>query len=94
MSTDQCLWCRCSDEGELKGVIGIHVDDFLIGLADGGKGGKWMSEIKSLYRWDLGKLLNLNLLESECDNSVIFQEQLILKTAPTNSSLKLPSKNP
>ena len=35
MLTDQCLWCRYSDDGELKGVIGIHVDDFLIGLADG-----------------------------------------------------------
>ena len=35
MSTDQCLWCRYSDDGELKWVIGIHVDDFLIGLADG-----------------------------------------------------------
>ena len=51
MSTDQCLWCRYSDHGVLKGVIGIHVDDFLISLADGGKGEKWMSEIKSLYRW-------------------------------------------
>ena len=51
MSTDQCLWCRYSDHGELKGVIGIHVDDLLIGLADGGKGEKWMSERKSLYRW-------------------------------------------
>ena len=48
---DQCLWCRYSDDGELKGVIGIHVDDFLIGLADGDIGEKWMSEIKSLYRW-------------------------------------------
>ena len=45
MSTDQCLWCRFSDDGELKGVIGIHVDDFLIGLADGALGEKWMSEI-------------------------------------------------
>ena len=35
MSIDQRLWCRHSDDGELKGVIGIHVDDFLIGLADG-----------------------------------------------------------
>ena len=50
MSTDQCLWCRCSDHGELKGVIGIHVDDFLIGLAKT-LGEKLMSEIKSLYRW-------------------------------------------
>ena len=48
MSTDQCLWCRDSDDSELKGVIGIHVDDFLIGLADGALGEKWMSEIKSL----------------------------------------------
>ena len=40
MSTDQCLWCRYSDDGELKGVIGIHVDDFLIGLADGMLGEK------------------------------------------------------
>ena len=46
MSTDQCLWRRYSDDGELKGVIGIHVDDFLIGLADGILGEKWMSEIK------------------------------------------------
>ena len=46
MSTDQCLWCRYSDNGELKGVIGIHVDDFLIGLADGTLGEKWMFEIK------------------------------------------------
>ena len=35
MSIDQCLWCRYSDDGKLKGVIGIHVDDFLIGLTDG-----------------------------------------------------------
>ena len=46
MSTVQCLWCRYSDNGEfLNGVIGIHVDDFLIGLADGWLGEKWMSEI-------------------------------------------------
>ena len=32
-------------------MIGIHVDGFLIGLADGTLGEKWMSEIKSLYRW-------------------------------------------
>ena len=38
-----------SDDGELKGIIGIHIDDFLIGLADGDKSEKWMSEIKSLY---------------------------------------------
>ena len=36
--------------GELKRVIGKHVDDFLIGLADGEIGDKWMSEIKFLYR--------------------------------------------
>ena len=59
----------CSDDGELKGVIGIHVDDFLIGLADGEIGEKWMSDIKSLYRWGSWKLQNLNLLESEGDNS-------------------------
>ena len=34
----------------LKGVIGIHVDDFLIGLAGGALGEKWMFETKSLYR--------------------------------------------
>ena len=55
MSTDQCLWCRYSDDGELKGVIGIHVDDFLI--ADGMLGEKWMSEIKSLYSWGSWKIL-------------------------------------
>ena len=27
-------------DGELKGVIGMHVDDFLIGLADGDIGEK------------------------------------------------------
>ena len=32
-----------------KRVIGIHVDHFLIGLADGTLGEKWMSEIKSFY---------------------------------------------
>ena len=56
MSTDQCLWCRYSDDGEMKGVIGIHVDDFLIGLADWALGEKWMSEIKSLYRWGSWKV--------------------------------------
>ena len=54
--TDQCLWCRYSDDGELKGVIEIHVDDFLIGLADGILGEKWMSEMKSLYRWGSWKV--------------------------------------
>ena len=56
MSTDQCLWCRYSDDGELQGVIGIHVDDFLNGLEDGALGEKWMSEIKSLYRWRSWKI--------------------------------------
>ena len=92
MSTDQCLWCRYSDDGELKGVIGIHVDDFLIGLADGILGEKWMSEIKSLcIVGDFGRFRNLNLLESGCDNVVTFPSQLTLKTTPTSSSLKLPS---
>ena len=40
---------------------------------------------------DLGKFLNLNLLEPGCDNIVAFPSQLTLKTTPTNSSLKLPS---
>ena len=44
MSTDQCLWCRYSDDGELKGVIGIHVDDFFIVLADGILGEKWVRD--------------------------------------------------
>ena len=56
MSTDQCLWCRYFDNCELKEVIGIHVDDFLIGLADGTLGEKWMSEIESLYRWGSWKI--------------------------------------
>ena len=56
ISTDQCPWCRSSDDGELKEVIGIHVDDFLIGLADAAFGEKWMSEIKSLYRWGSWKV--------------------------------------
>ena len=29
--------------------MGIHVDDFFVGLADGDMDEKWMSEIKSLY---------------------------------------------
>ena len=91
MSIDQCLWCRYSCGGELKGVIGIHVDDFLIGLADGEIGEKRMSEIRSLYRWGSRKTSESDLLESECDNSVILQKQLISKTTPTDSSLKLPS---
>ena len=45
MSTGLCLWCPCSDDGELEGVVGLHVDDFLIGLADGEIGEKWMCEI-------------------------------------------------
>ena len=85
MSTDQCLWCRYSDDGELKGVIGIHVDDFLIGLADGMLGEKFC------IAGDLGRFRNLNLLESGCDNIVTFPSQLTLKTTLTNSSLKLPS---
>ena len=45
MSSDQCLWCRYYEDGELKGVIGIHVGDFLIGLEHGETCEKWMSEI-------------------------------------------------
>ena len=40
---------------------------------------------------DLGRFLNLNLLESGCDNVVTFPSQLTLKTTPTISSLKLRS---
>ena len=50
MSTDKCLWCRYSNNAELRGVLGILVDDFFIGLADGAMGAKWMSEIQSSYR--------------------------------------------
>ena len=87
MSTDQCLWCRYSDDRELKGVIGIHVDDFLIGLADGALGEKWMSEIKSLYRWGSWKIS-----ESEFAGIRVRQHRdFSMKTTPTSSSLKLPS---
>ena len=51
MSTDQCLWCRNSDDDELKAVLGIHVDDFQIGLADGVLRRMWLSETQLLYRW-------------------------------------------
>ena len=91
MSTDQCLWCRYSHDGELKGVIGIHVDDFLIGLADEILGEKWMSEIKSLCRWGSWKISESEFAGIGCDNIVTFPSQLTLKTTPTNSSLKLPS---
>ena len=72
MSTDQCLWCRYSQDGELMSVIEIYGDDFLMCVTDGVIGEKCKSEIQMLYRWDLGKHLNLNLLESKCDNSVTF----------------------
>ena len=39
---------RYSDDGELYGGVGFHVDDFLIGLADGVIGEKWLSEIQML----------------------------------------------
>ena len=92
MSTDQCLWCRYFDDGELRGVIGIHVDDFLIGLADGALGEKGMSVIKSLYRWGSWKISESEFAGIRvCDNIVTFLSQLTLKTTPTNSSLKLPS---
>ena len=50
------MWCRYCDDGELKGIIGIHVDDFLIGLADGDTGDKWMCGFKSLHRWRSWKI--------------------------------------
>ena len=81
MSTDQCLWYPYSDDGELKGVIGVHVDDFLIGLADGFLGEKWMSEIV-LVSLEILEVVNLNLMESGCDNIVPFPSQLTLKTTP------------
>ena len=40
MSTDQCLWGRYADGGSMPGVIGIDVDDFLIGLPAGALGDK------------------------------------------------------
>ena len=40
----------------LRGVIGMHVGDFLISLADVMFGEKWMYEIKSLYRWGSWKV--------------------------------------
>ena len=46
MSTEQSLWCRYSDDGELKGVNGTHIDDFLIVLAESETGEIWMAEIK------------------------------------------------
>ena len=74
MSTDQCLRCRCSDDGELKAVIGIQVDDFLIGLADGEIGEKWMSEIKSLQRWGSWKTSESEFggipVRQQCDFSI------------------------
>ena len=48
--------CCYSDDVELTWVIGIHVDDFLIGLLNGILGEKRMSEIRSLYRWGSWKV--------------------------------------
>ena len=91
MSTDHCLWCRYSDDGELKDVIGIHVDDFLIGLADWMLVEKWMSEIKSLYRWGSWKISESEFAGIRVRQHRDFPSQLALKTSPTSSSLKLPS---
>ena len=68
MSTDPCLWCRYSDDGELKRVSGTHVDDFLIGLAGGDMGENGCLRSSLCIAGDLGNLRNLNLLESECDH--------------------------
>ena len=91
MSTDQCLWCRYSGDGELKGVIGIHVDDFLIGLADGILGEKWMSEIKSLYRWGSWKVSESEFAGIRVRQHRDFSITVDLGATPTDSSLKLPS---
>ena len=56
MVGNPCRLINVSDDGELKGVIGTLVDDFLIGLEDGMLGEKWMSETKSLYRWGSWKV--------------------------------------
>ena len=42
---------RFTQKERTNNHTGIHVGDFLIGLADGEAGEKWMSEIESLYRW-------------------------------------------
>ena len=88
MSTDRCLWCRYSDDGELKGVIGIHVDDFLIGLAYGALGEKWMSAMKSLYRWGSWKVSESEFAGTRVRQHRDFSFTMTLKRTPTNSSLK------
>ena len=91
MSTDQCLWCRYSDDGELKGVIGIHVDDFLIGRADGEIGEKWMSEMKSLYRWGTWKTSDSEFAGIRVRQQVDFSITVDLGDHANKFSLKLPS---
>ena len=48
MSTNQCLWCRYCEDGDLKTC---YLEHLLIGLVDGRIGEKWLSEIQMLCRW-------------------------------------------
>ncbi|CAK0810363.1 unnamed protein product, partial [Prorocentrum cordatum] len=52
LRTDQCVWILLDTNNQLKGIIGVHVDDFIIGGDETSKLYRDAEKaIKDLYRW-------------------------------------------
>ncbi|CAE7292450.1 RE1 [Symbiodinium sp. KB8] len=78
-SSDACMWCY-RDEGELKGLISGHVDDFIFGGDDAHQG--WCEKLRKIqeqFRW------------GDWETDKFTQCGVLIETTPQGFSLSQPS---
>ncbi|CAE7638720.1 unnamed protein product, partial [Symbiodinium sp. CCMP2456] len=78
-SSDACMWCY-RDQGELKGLISGHVDDFIFGGDDSHEG--WCDKLKQIrehFRW------------GDWETDKFTQCGVLIETTPQGFSLSQPS---
>ena len=78
-SSDSCMWCY-RDQGELKGLISGHVDDFIFGGDDDHAG--WCEKLKQIqerFRW------------GDWEMDKFTQCGVLIKTVPQGFELSQPS---
>jgi hypothetical protein len=85
LNTDRCLWVLFGDDGRLHGIIGVHVDDFVVGGARSDIFRAMRVKLRALYR-DLGLRGSPSSAACGFDSTRPTRLSWTSRTTPTSSS--------
>ena len=78
-AADPCVWVFCSESGEHMGIIGAHVDDFLIAGNESPEWNKALEILLAAFRWTPWEEKTFKqcgiMIEQREDNSIVQQQE-------------------